>query len=300
MRCCNKNPVIVLQSGQKLCKSHFCKYFEKKLMRTIRRFRLLGKKEHLGIALSGGKDSSSLLFALKKIFKNNKGIKISAILIDEGINGYRNKTKRRAEKLCKKLDVPLHVYSFRKEFGHSLDGILQKLKSNPCTECGILRRYLINKAARSLKVTKLATGHNLDDEAQAILMNQFRKNTALQARLGPITGISSSDMFVPRVKPFYLLSEKEVALYAYLNGLYSEYETCPYEHDSFRAVVRDKLNEIENTSQGTKNNIVASFLEIHPLLQRKYKGKGIPICSNCGEPSSGNICNACKLIGRIN
>ncbi|MBI4439955.1 TIGR00269 family protein [Candidatus Woesearchaeota archaeon] len=299
MDCCNRNPVIELNSGTKLCRTHFCKYFEKKIMRTIRRFRLLEKKEHIAVALSGGKDSMSLLYALKNLLKRSRKISISAILIDEGIQGYRSKTGKRAAALCRKLKVPLHIFSFRKEFNTTLDRIISSRDSHPCTECGILRRYLLNKAARKFKATKLATGHNLDDEAQAILMNQLRRNTALQARLGPVTGVTTSRMFVPRIKPFYLMLEKEVALYAYINGLYDEYESCPYEHDSFRAVVRDKLNDIENSHQGAKNNIVASFLDILPLLHKRYAGKDIPTCRICGEPSSSDVCNACKLLGRI-
>ncbi|MFC1768574.1 TIGR00269 family protein [Nanoarchaeota archaeon] len=293
MNCCKKNPIIELQSGRLLCKDHYIHYFEKKVLKTIRKFKLIEKNDKICVALSGGKDSLSLLYLLKRIFKERKDLKLSAILINEGIHGYRNKTQKRAEKLCKKLKVPLKTYHFKKEFGKALDQIKG---SNPCTDCGILRRYLINKAARQLKVTKIATGHNLDDEVQAILMNQLRKNMALQSRLGPKTGVSSSKKFVQRIKPFYLLTEKEVALYGFINGLYTEFESCPYEHESFRAVVRDKINELENLNPGIKNNIMSSFLETLPLLQKQYKGKKIPLCKNCGEPSASNICNTCKLI----
>ena len=57
-----------------------------------------------------------------------------------------------------------------------LDQMLKTLDVKPCTICGIFRRYLLNKKSKELGFTKLATGHNLDDECQSILMNQFKNN----------------------------------------------------------------------------------------------------------------------------
>ena len=268
-------------------------------MKTIRKFKMFDADEHIAVAVSGGKDSLSLLFILNKLFRKRRSFTLSSILINEGIQGYRDQTQKRAEQFCALHHIPLHIYSFKDRFEHSLDEILALLKSHPCTECGILRRSLINRAAREIHVSKLATGHNLDDEAQAILMNQMRKNIALQARLGPKTGSSSSEKFIPRIKPFYLIPEKEIALYGYLNGLYTEFESCPYEQQSFRAIVRDTLNTLEEKNPGIKNNIISSFLEILPLLQKKYKGKVIPSCKECGEPSASEQCSVCKLLEKI-
>ncbi|HAB51479.1 MAG TPA: tRNA lysidine(34) synthetase TilS, partial [Ignavibacteriales bacterium] len=72
-----------------------------------------------------------------------------------------------------------------------MDEMLKILKVKPCTICGIFRRYLLNKKSKELKLTKLATGHNLDDEAQSIMMNQMKNNMNASARLGPKTGISN-------------------------------------------------------------------------------------------------------------
>ena len=62
--CCNKKPVIELYSGEKLCKGHFSEYFENKVLKTIRQFKLLDKEEKVGVALSGGKDSLTVLHIL--------------------------------------------------------------------------------------------------------------------------------------------------------------------------------------------------------------------------------------------
>ncbi len=79
IKCCNKKPIIELSAGEKLCSKHFTEYFENKVFKTIRQFDLIGKEENLGIALSGGKDSLTLLYLLKKLSEQNPKIKIIGI-----------------------------------------------------------------------------------------------------------------------------------------------------------------------------------------------------------------------------
>src|SRR3989344_5255426 len=198
MNCCSQKPVMEMPSGERLCKSHFTGYFESKVFNTIRKFDLIGKEENLGVALSGGKDSLSVLNILNRLSKQNPKIKINAIAIDEGIAGYRDKTLEKASEFCKKNSIELHIFSYKEEFGLTLDEMLKILDVRPCTICGIFRRYLLNRKSKELSLTKLATGHNIDDECQSIMMNQFKNSIAASARLGPKVGISSDSRFVQR------------------------------------------------------------------------------------------------------
>lgn len=299
INCCDKKPVIELPSGDRLCRQHFVKYFEKKVLKTIKRFNLLDKKENLGVALSGGKDSLTVLNILKKISEKNPKIKVSAILIDEGIEGYRDKTIIDAEDFCTKNSIKLSIFSYKEEFGYTLDEILKILNVKPCSVCGVFRRYLLNKKAREHGFTKIATGHNLDDECQSILMNQIRNSIKDSAKLGPTTGVTKDELFVPRIKPLYFCAEKEVATYAFINGLLRGFNECPNAPLSQRAKVRDMLNGMENEYAGTKYSIVNSFLQILPDLKNKYKFGVVNRCVNCGEPCSKDICNACVYIGKL-
>jgi tRNA-5-methyluridine54 2-sulfurtransferase len=299
---CEKKPVITLISGRKLCRSDFIKYFEKKVFKTIGKYKLIQNKDRIAVGISGGKDSLTVLYLIKKLNSKIKNIDIFAILIDEGINGYRNKTIKDAKKFCKEHKIKLYIYSYKKELGKSLDELIKTTDMIPCAMCGVFRRYLLNKHTRLLKATKLATGHNLDDEAQAVLMNQFRNNVALNARMGPITGVVKDKKFIPRIKPLYFMYEKEVMLYAYLKGFTTnDFVECPNARFSFRGEIRDYLNEFEKKHPGTKYGIINSFIETLPLLKQKYKesGKKIKECKDCGEPSSQEICKTCQLIEKL-
>jgi tRNA-5-methyluridine54 2-sulfurtransferase len=297
MNCCNKPPVITLQHGE-LCKNHFINYFEEKVFKTINKFRLIDREDTLCVATSGGKDSLTVLYLTKKYLgKYNIKTPITALVIDEGIKDYRKKTIEDLKIFCKKYDIPLKSTSFKKAMGKGLDQahkiINKESNKKPCNICGVWRRYLLNKHARKLGVTKVVTGHNLDDEAQAIVMNMFKANTKLAGRLGPKSGTQEHDLFVQRVKPLYFCSEKEVRLYTVLKGWQIQYTECPYSNTGYRHHVQEMLNDFEHKYKGTKQGIVNSFLALLPLYQEE---KGIiKKCAECQEASNKKICNACKM-----
>lgn len=299
MNCCSEKPVIALSGNEKLCKKHFIDYFEGKVFRTITKFDLIGKKENLGVAVSGGKDSLSLLYILNKLSRQNPKLKITAIAIDEGIKNYRDKTLETAKEFCDENSIKLNIYSYKEEFGMPLDDMLKVLDVKPCTLCGIFRRYLLNKKSKELGFTKLATGHNLDDECQSILMNQFKNNIHLSARLGPRVGVRKNKDFVQRIKPLYLCTEKEVATYAFINSLLGNFTECPNIPKSYRAQIRDMLNDFEAKFPGTKYAVVNSFLQILPDLKQRSKEEEVNHCRNCNEPASKEICNACKFVEKL-
>ncbi|HLD02192.1 MAG TPA: tRNA 2-thiocytidine biosynthesis TtcA family protein, partial [Candidatus Nanoarchaeia archaeon] len=170
--------VYIDQAGNSYTRSKFIRYFEKKVMKTISKYNMIGKDDVVGVGLSGGKDSMTCLYIINKIQRERRR-KVYAILIDEGIKGYRSSTIKDAKEFCKQHNIPLKIYKFSDVIGTTIDKVVRK--ENPCTTCGIFRRYVLNKAARDLKLDKIATGHNLDDEAQVLLMNQFKGNVSFSA-----------------------------------------------------------------------------------------------------------------------
>lgn len=294
--------IYTLQAGEKLDKKQFLEYFEKKVRKTIRTYKLIGKKENILVASSGGKDSTTALSLLNKITQTNRKITVEAIHIDPSIGEYSEINKKNIIKFCKN-NIKLHLVSFRQEFGYSLCYIKALLKQKgikwkSCTICGILRRYLLNKKAKQLKATKLVTGHNLDDEAQSIIMNIFQNHIEILPRLGPKTGLKDQKGFIPRIKPLYFCTEQETKLYSKLKNFPVKYEKCPCRSEAYRKDIADMLNEFEKHHTPTKTGIIRSFLEILPALKQKYKGKA-RICKKCKEPSAGDVCNCCKIIDVI-
>jgi len=305
MQCnkCKNKAVINLQHGP-LCKQHFINYFEDKVFKTISKYQLINRNDKICVAASGGKDSLTALYLTKKyLLKNNFPTEnFNALIINEGINNYRELTLDDLKQFCNEHKIPLTIASFKEEFSKPLDQaypIINKATGKkPCNICGVWRRQLINKYAKQLGATKLVTGHNLDDESQVIVMNMFKANTSISAKLGPISGIGEHVDFVRRIKPLYFCSEKETRLYTLLKGFKVKFTECPYVTESYRAEVRTMLNQMEEKYPGTKTGIINYFLDVLPLLKERElsKTKSQPNkCKYCQEPSKQDICNACKL-----
>lgn len=284
---CNTKPVF---ASPMYCKEHFILYIEEKVKNTILRFNLIQEGEKIAVAVSGGKDSQTVLYILHKLYGNI----VFGIAIDEGIPGYRDKTLDDLERFCNRYSIPFTVSSFKERYGKALSDIPVVCGSR-CSACGVLRRSLLNEEARGFD--KLATGHNLDDECQSILMNLLKGNLLLSAKLGPRSGIISRKGFVQRIKPLYLCTEKEIATYAFLKELPVTFIECPHAADVFRSRVRDGLNMLEMNAPETKKSFLEAFLRLLPSLKELYRSTVIPAsCMRCGGPSMNGVCKACTVL----
>ena len=276
--------------------------FDKRLRATIREFAMIKRNERIAVGLSGGKDSCVLLHSLAKL-REALPFEILAITIDEGIAGYRNKTLDFAKQECEKLGIEHHTFSYKKEVGLSLDEIMKKKGEEeiPCSYCGVMRRRLLNTAARELNADKLALGHNLDDMAQTVLMNIMRNEPLRLARLNE--PLVEDEKFVPRIRPLMRTPEKEVAVYALTNGIEIDFQECPYARHAFRAHIREQLNETEERYPGTKFKIVNSFFVMEKALRKGLTEAGekfeMKYCKNCKEPSANETCVFCGMVEEL-
>lgn len=297
---CKSKPVVYLPyASQHLCRKHFIELFEKRVKRTIREYAMLKKGDRVGIGLSGGKDSYALLHALSKV-RESLPFELVALTVDEGIPGYRDKAIENARKRCRELGIEQHVYTFREEHGKTIAEIAKKGKGNLCSYCGVLRRKILNSKARELGLGRIAIGHNLDDVAQTAMLNLIRNEPLRFARFNE--PIMENEKFVPRIRPLRDIREKEVAAYAFLQG--HEYNSgccCPHATSALRWSVRHELNSLEDQYPGTKSKIASSFNTLQEIMREAAKQKKLELnsCRECGEPSSTELCMACRMLNDL-
>lgn len=253
-------------------------------------YNLIKEGELIALALSGGKDSVLTLHALKK-YQEILDFDLVAISVDEGIEGYRSHGVNSAINNARQLGVKLIQKSFKDEEGFALDDIYENFKS-ACIPCGVFRRNILNKTAYEIGASKIATGHNLDDEIQSFLMSFARGDTIKFSKFGPELDVIHPKL-VPRIKPLWNTLEKDVGLWAVLNDIDIHLEECPYSKLSLRAKIKGFLNNAENQNPGVKNNIMKSFQKI--LTFDNDINTHLNECKICGEPTSSLICKSCEI-----
>ncbi len=291
-------------SGETLCKKCFTESIEAKVRTTITRYRMLSFDDHLAVAISGGKDSLSLLHILAKLKRFRSKTTFTAVTVDEGISGYRDEALGIAEKNCKDLEIPHHFVSFKDLFGFTLDEIVERARSRgekeltACAYCGVLRRKAINIGARQIHANKVATAHTLDDEVQTILMNIFHGDVMRLAKEKPITS-EVHPLLVQKIKPMCEIPEKESALYAYVKKIKFQDTPCPYASEALRNDVRRMVNQMETNHAGTKFTVFKAMERLRPALEMTATKEGFKNCVECGEPSALDLCKACEMLRRI-
>jgi len=316
---------------------------ESKIKQTISKYKLFNKKEKIVVALSGGKDSTSILYVLNKL-----GYNVQGLLIDLYLGEWSKIHNENMTRFCLGLNVPLTIVDLKKEMGQGIcfiKAVLKKEKNlTGCSVCGTVKRWILNKWARKLGADKLVTGHNLDDEAQNVLMNFLKGNVLLGARSGPMTGVqrcaqSSSELsmlgvpthpgqsnargikavetlidsgkcinrrsltksaklspnFIQRVKPLFFVPESEILKYAKKKKFDILYDKCPCAFGTYRVETREWMAGI---SDAEKKKIVENFQNVLPRLVG-VGDKELRACKKCGEPSTGEVCNFCKITESI-
>lgn len=284
---CDKNAIMFQPySGMWLCREHFLEDFDRKVRRSIRKQGSIRSDDRVLVALSGGKDSTVALCVLRRLLPH---VEIEAVSIDEGIEGYRDRAIRKASAICKEIGVDHHVLSFKELYGITIDEVVD-VEERACTICSAIKRNLLNRWAKIKGFTRLVTGHNLDDEAQSVLMNLFRGDLEKMIR----SASGDREGFVRRVKPLREIPEREVELYARIKGLDVCLDPCPYRDPSLRSEARSMLNTYEGRHPNVKYALVG-ILEKIPLQLKNHPLR----CMVCGDPSASVTCASCRALQKL-
>lgn len=247
----------------------------------------------VGVAVSGGKDSLSLLHVLKKMSESHN-FKIIAITVDEGIPNYRDEALEIVRNFCNNLDVEYRSYAYKDLFDLTLEESLElreNEKTSSCSICGVLRRRAIDFGAKDLDVDVIATGHNLDDVLQTFIINVLSGDTNKIGWMEPATSTNG----MRKIKPFCEIYENEIVFYAFTNEIPFQSEQCPHMNEGIRTEIREFLNSLENQHSGIKNSMYGSIMRLVSIV-KNANFKQRRICQKCGNECTGEICSVCTML----
>ncbi|MBF0329853.1 MAG: tRNA lysidine(34) synthetase TilS [Nitrospirae bacterium] len=135
---------------------------------TIKKYSMCIQGDHLLVGLSGGPDSVSLLTSLCEL-KQNLEISVTAAYIDHGLRADEIPAEIAfCNTLCSRLGVQLFVKTIK------VKSYASENKKNLQEAARDLRYSAFDEIIREIGATKLALGHNANDQAETMLMRLFR------------------------------------------------------------------------------------------------------------------------------
>lgn len=297
MKCkrCGVRPEVQLRAhNAAFCRPCYVDWFRRQVERAVTGDRMFGREAHVLVAVSGGKDSLALWEVLATL-----GYRTTGFYLAQGIGGYSQRSREKVEAFAAQHGLTLRIADLDAE-GLAVPDVAAATRRNACSACGTLKRHHFDAAARDAGCDVLATGHNLDDEAARLMGNVLRWSLDHLRRQRPVLEAGHPTL-VRKVRPLYLLSEYETAVYAFMRGIDYVVEECPNAVGATQLVHKEALNRIEATSPGAKRAFVQEFLRTgQPAL-----GAGTPAvdppnaCAVCGGPAWGERCARCRLVDEV-
>jgi uncharacterized protein (TIGR00269 family) len=293
-RCKAKAEVHLRAHNAGFCRPCYVGYFQRHVERAITHEHMFTRDAHVLVAVSGGKDSLALWDVLVAL-----GYRTTGLYLGLGIGEYSDHSHEKVDAFANARGLPLLVRRFAEEGpGLAVPDVAAATRRVPCAACGKMKRHFFDAVAHEGRFDVLATGHNLDDEAARLLGNVLHWQRDHLARQRPVLE-PSHPKFVRKVKPLYLLSEYESAVYAFMRGIDYVVEECPNAEGATQLLYKDALNRLEAASPGTKLSFVKEFVRTTQALFAT-DARDVPNeCQDCGMPAFGARCAFCSLVREV-
>ena len=242
--------------------------------KAIADFSLIGKGDRIAVAVSGGKDSYTLLLLLEELRRRAPvPFELVAVNIDSGYPGYRTDV---IEDFFRKNGfsyrmVPSEHYAIIKE--------KRRPGSSYCSICSRLKRGALYEAAQTMGCNKLALGHHRDDFIETLLLNQFFVGSlkSMSASMLADNGITTV------IRPLVYLAEEDIVTFSRQAELPVVCCCCPVcgTADMQRKRMKRLLNELQVDIPHIKSSLLKALSNVHPRhlldpsLRRDTAGAGI-------------------------
>ncbi len=267
----------------KVCSPCYLRFYERRLRRAVEKHSMLGEGDRVVIAVSGGKDSTALLYALRRLGVV-MGFQVSALHFHLNMGDHSDRDLQVVEEQCARTEVPLRAVRIG-----DLGLRVQKVKGwHPCAVCGAIKRSLLDREAREMGATVVATAHTLED----ILLFTF-KNLLSRKYYIPPPVLPPGERLVRKVKPLYYMPERLNLVYCHQRELPVFEEKCPLWSPRGHAL-KEVFDHLERVIPSGKLQLALSLREALPEGEACESEPRSP-CARCGEPTSQPLCALCQL-----
>lgn len=238
--------------------------------RAIGDFSLIEDRDRILVALSGGKDSWTLLHILDSLRQRAPiSFSLVAVTVHPGFPGFQT------DLIEEYLSSRNHEYRIVSAPIHRL--MLDKLSPDdtPCALCSRIKRGVLYTQAQELGCTKIALGHHRDDFIETLLLNQFFNGTI--KAMAPLLNADDGRNVV--IRPLVYVPEDDIVRYAVEAGFPIACCACPAcgDEDQKRVKIKKLLRELEQDHPGIKASLLAALgdVDLRHLLAKGGSSKRV-------------------------
>lgn len=219
------------------------------MRKAIENFNMIDDGDKIAVGLSGGKDSITLLMALKnlQIFYPKK-FDIIAISINPGFEFFDTTF---LQNICSNIEIPLFV-----EESHIKEIVFDiRKESNPCSLCANLRRGILNSVAIRENCTKIALGHNMDDAIETFFLNLLYNGN--MSTFAPVSYMDRSKISL--IRPLVYTEEKEIKRFVRKSNITPMNKCCPMDGNSKREDIKNLISSFQKELPHIKSNLFGAI-----------------------------------------
>lgn len=219
--------------------------------KTIHSYNLIEDNDHILIGLSGGKDS---LILLETLSERRKYIPIEYRLTAVHINVVNIPYVVDIDYL-RKFSEDLNVSFILKELEYSEDS-----GKSPCFFCSWSRRKIFYELSKELNISKIATGHHMDDALETLFMNMVYHGSISSL---PVN-FTMFDGRLEFIRPMIEIPEDMLKEYALIRNYPTLKSECPHDKMTKRKRMREQIDRLQGEHDAAKINMFRSMSKIIP------------------------------------
>ncbi|MBN2032348.1 MAG: tRNA 2-thiocytidine(32) synthetase TtcA [Deltaproteobacteria bacterium] len=233
---------------------HVAEAMKRLMGKAIHSRDMIKEGDHILVAVSGGKDSLSLLWLLKeRCMRVPISYKVTAVHVDPG---FSTQSGERMEAFFAAHGFDHRV--IKSDFGplaHSAEN-----RENPCFLCSRLRRKRLFESAAALSCNKIALGHHKDDFIETFFLNIFYG--ASISTMAPVQPLFDGKICI--IRPLFMIDQKMIKRYADWMGWPEIPLGCPTAGASKREEIKTMLDRFYKNNKKVKGNIFHALQNIRP------------------------------------
>ena len=215
------------------------------MRRASRDYGLIQEGDRICVGLSGGKDSTLLLYSLAVLQRTLPvDFQVKAMSVDMGWENDYSGHKR----LCAELNIPFDIVET------NIGPIVfeERKEKNPCSLCARMRRGAVNNWAAENDCNKVALGHHLDDVIETLLMSLFYEGRL--HTFAPYAYLSRADVTV--IRPLIFVKEADIRWAVKKLDLPVMHNACPADGFTQRSKEKELISSLSKENPGLRDRMM--------------------------------------------